>query len=244
MNKTIRGHSYPISDSSIPGYHPVTRWLHAGLVLGVIFQLTCAVLMAHPDHADPSHNKLTLNYEAVAAEMGHPEHEAAELGQLFMGAHRTGGIWVAVIVLANLIWAILLRGVPRKRQISVLFSSLCWREALSIARNIPLMLLGKRPLPEPDNALSLVFEMLGLVVMSAMALTGTVIWMLWAGPGNTVPAVAEFVMGVHTFIAVWLLLYLVGHVSMAFMHARAGDPVFVRILPSKKESTLSQGDKL
>lgn len=226
------------------GYHPVTRWLHAGLILGVIFQLSFAVLMAHPDHQEISHNRPDSHHETIASEVKHSEHEGDELGQFFLQAHRTGGIWVAAIVLANLIWAVLLRGSPRKRQISVLFSAQCWREALSIARNIPLILLGKRALSEPGNALSLVFEMLGLVLMSIMAVSGTVIWTLWAGPGNAVSTQAELVMGLHASVAVWLLLYLVGHVSMAFLHARAGDPVFVRILPSKKGSTLSQGDKL
>ncbi|MDQ6959697.1 MAG: cytochrome b/b6 domain-containing protein, partial [Mariprofundaceae bacterium] len=130
-----------------------------------------------------------------------------------------------------LIWAFLLRGKPRKRQISVLLSRQHWHDALLIARNIPLMLLGKRPLPQPGNALSRVFEMLGLLTMSAMAVTGSIIWSLWAGPGNQVPALAEIVMEIHAAIAILLFCYLAGHVSMALMHARAGDSVFTRILP-------------
>ncbi|WP_227819429.1 cytochrome b/b6 domain-containing protein [Mariprofundus micogutta] len=226
------------------GYHPVTRWLHAGLVLGVMFQLIGALLMAHPDHADTGRNGLVMNHEAVAAEVAHSEHEANELGKFFMSAHRTGGTVVAAIVLVNLIWAVVLRGAPRKRQMSVLGSSRHWHEALSIAKNIPSMLLGRIPLPEPGNSLSLVFEMLGLLTMTTMAVSGTVIWMLWDGPGNTVSAMAETLMGVHASVAVILLLYLVGHVSMALMHAKAGDPVFNRILPKRKRSTAAQGDKL
>ncbi|MDQ6965837.1 MAG: cytochrome b/b6 domain-containing protein [Mariprofundaceae bacterium] len=216
------------------GYHQLTRWLHAGLVLGVIFQLVCAALMAHPDHQDHQDGEqhMPALQHAVAAEMPPMDHIGdSKQGQLLMQAHRTGGILVAVIVLANLIWAFLPRGKPRKRQISVLLSKLHWREALSIARNMPQILLGKRPLPKSDNSLSLVFEMLGLLTMSAMAVTGFIIWILWAGPGNQVTAQAEVVMETHAAIAILLFFYLTGHVSMALMHVRAGDPIFSRILP-------------
>jgi len=224
------------------GYHPVTRWLHAGLVLGVIFQLFCAALMAHPDHEEGKHGAQALNHEAVAAEMHPAAHQEDGFGELLMAAHRTGGIFVAIVVLANLLWAVIARGKPRKRQIGVLFSTEHWRQALSIAKRLPRMLSGKKSLPEPGNALSLVFEMLGLLVMTAMAITGSMIWRLWAGPGNTVSEQAELMMGIHASVAVLLLVYLAGHVSMALMHARSGDPVFSRIFPRGMKNDVLQGE--
>jgi len=225
------------------GYHPATRWLHAGLVLGVLFQLFCAVLMSHPEHEDGKHGEPTLIHQAVAAEVHPVAHKDDGLGELFMAAHRTGGIFVAMIVLANLLWAIIARGRSRKRQVSVLFSSEHWRQALSIARRLPRALLGKNPLPEPGNSLSLVFEMLGLLIMTAMAISGSMIWYLWAGPGNTVSVQAETLMGIHASVAIMLLFYLLGHISMALMHARAGDPVFARIFPVRKKNSALQGEK-
>jgi len=222
--------------SSEQGYHPVTRWLHAGLVLGVIFQLVCAALMTHPDDLAG----VPALQHTVAAEVVPMEHKNSKQGQLLMQAHRTGGILVAVIVLANLIWAFLSRGKPRKRQMSVLLSRQYWRDALLIARNIPQILLGKRPLPQPGNALSLVFEMLGLLTMSAMAVTGFIIWSLWAGPGNQVTAQAEILMATHAAIAILLFCYLAGHILMALMHARAGDPVFARILPQLTKNWIQE----
>lgn len=148
-----------------------------------------------------------------------------------METHRSAGIWVALIVLANLIWAIILRSKPRKRQIAVLFSALHWSEAVSIAKHLPLMLTGKMPLPDSGNSLSLIVEMLGMLTLTAMAATGSIIWLLWAGIGKTVSESAELWMEIHAAFAVLLLLYLAGHVSMALLHWRAGDAVFARIWP-------------
>ncbi len=252
-----------ISPTLISAYHPVTRWLHAGLVLGVIFQLVCASLMAHPEHEEdepggvamahaetaahhPGHVNAvgitaTAHAEPTTSEAGHPTHQKDALGQWLMVAHRTGGILVVLIVLANLVWAVMPRGNPRKRQLTVLFSALHWSESASIAKRLPLMLAGKRPLPEPGNSLSLIFEMLGLLTMTAMAFSGSIIWNLWAGPGNKVSELAEFWMETHAAIAVMLLIYLAGHISMALVHVRAGDPVFARILPMEKKRRTSQG---
>jgi len=223
------------SKSPVPGYHPVTRWLHASLVLGVVFQLICAALMVHPNHADGRSTGSMINHEAVAVEVLQPTHENDKLGEMFMAEHRAGGVLVALIVLANLLWAVIARGNPRKRQIAILVAAQNWWKALSIAKNLPLIISGKKSLPEPDNALSLVFEMLGLLVMSGMAMTGTVIWNLWEGPGHTVSSQAKWMMEIHASVAVLLLLYLAGHISMALVHARAGDPVFARILPLEKK---------
>lgn len=235
-------------------YHPVTRWLHAGLVLGVIFQLTCAAFMAHPEHADgghagavahaegsPAHHSGHVDMASIAAEAQAEPFVMAEtpamdmkkggLSEWLMDAHRTGGILVALILLANLIWAIIPRGTPRKRQIAVLFSALHWREAWLILKRLGLMLVGKGGLPEPGNPLSLIVEMLGMLTMAAMAVSGAVIWSVWAGPSSSVTEYAEVWLGVHETIAVLLLLYLAGHVSMALLHMRSGDLVFSRISP-------------
>lgn len=223
--------SNPHSTGSVPGYHPVTRWLHAALVLSVVFQLICAALMTHPKHADGKNIAHAINHEAVAIQPHMPVHERNTPGERFMEAHRTGGMLVALVVLANLLWAVIARGNPRKRQMAVLFSARYWWKAISIAKYIPLFIAGKKNLPEPGNALALVFEMLGLLVLSAMAITGVAMWNLWDGPGYHVSTQAEWMMEMHASVAVLLLLYLAGHVSMALMHARAGDPVFSRIRP-------------
>jgi len=262
-----------IVSTPVPGYHPVTRWLHAGLVLGVIFQLLCAAQMAHPDHDEAGHDamahsagvsgthaehgsghalaagslhdsghggvpSITKSAQAepmlassMQAEQGQMQHKDSAFSQGLMSAHRSVGVWVALIVLANLLWAVRLRGEPRKRQIGVLLSGVHWREAMSILKHLPSMMMGKRALPEPGNSLSLIVEMFGMLTMTAMAVSGTLIWSLWAGPGNKVSESAELWMGVHGSFAILLFLYLAGHVSMAVLHWRSGDSVFSRVSP-------------
>ncbi|MDX8414123.1 MAG: cytochrome b/b6 domain-containing protein [Mariprofundales bacterium] len=232
----------------VPGYHPVTRWLHAGLVLGVLFQMGCALWMAHPDHQGGGHEGMRMEQSAhgeaahgeaeaqddhasAAPSATHEEHATSEWRQALMQAHRTGGVLVALIVLANLFWALKLRGAPSHRQIGVLYSLSYWRQAAAILVRLPFMLVGKVPLVAPGNALSLIVEMLGLLVMSVMAVTGAVVWRLWSGPGGTVSHDVETLMGIHSFFAILLLCYLVGHVSMALIHAKSGDRVFARISP-------------
>jgi cytochrome b561 len=265
------------SSMPVPGYHPITRWLHAGLVLGVIFQLICAVQMAHPDHDEGGHGSAAMVHADAAAGSyavassahdsahGHSvhgtvpsvttsahaepmlassmqtaqasaQHEDSPFAQSLMSAHRSAGVVVALIVLANLVWALMLRGEPRKRQMSVLLSVEHWREAIAILKHLPGMMMGKRALPAPGNSLSLIVEMFGMLTMTAMAVSGSIIWSMWTGPGNKVSESAELWMEVHGSIAILLFLYLAGHVSMAVLHWRSGDSVFARILPWGQKS--------
>jgi len=235
------------------GYHPITRWLHAGLVLGVIFQLAAASMMAHPEHqhgtGSQSHEAAVLQESKAVgeakhnnvhehaqvkqktAEIAHTAHQNDAFGASLMQAHRSAGLLVVVFVFLNLIWAVLRRGNLKSRQVSVLFSLQHWCEALSIAKRLPLMLIGKSPMIEPGNALALIVEMFGLLTMTAMAITGLVIWNLWTGLGSPVSALAELFMQLHGAVAVVLFVYLAGHVLMALLHVRSGDNVFARIVP-------------
>lgn len=208
-------------------YHPITRWLHAGLVFGVTFQLICVLLMTHPDHMDGEHSIATVH-----SDMHQQESIAqAKLGQWTMSAHRSVGILVVLIVFANFIWALMRRGEAKKRQIAVLFSVIHWRESWQTLKKLLFMFLGKEKLPEPGNSLSLIVEMLGMLTITAMAISGAIIWVTWAGPGDMVTELAETWMGVHAAVAIALFLYLAGHVSMALLYMRSGDAIFSRISP-------------
>lgn len=241
------------------GYHAVTRWLHAGLVVGVVFQLSAALFMAHPEHQHGEETKVsqTSQHHDTAPHHGvnhaashqadtlmvmpepaqHSEHQSTALAKDLMQAHRNIGVGVALIVLMHLFWSLKRRGVEQRRQMGVLFSTQQWVEAAKIAKSLPLIFMGKKPMVESGNALALTVEMMGLLTMTAMAITGVVIWTLWAGLGSDVSRLAEFVMQAHSAVAVVLMVYLAGHVSMALLHVRSGDKVFARIVPcvGKKE---------
>jgi len=126
-------------------YQPVTKWLHAGLVLGVIFQLTCDFLMTHPEHVDGGHGGVAIAHvESVTEDMYHQQSASKDtFGESLMSVHRAGGVFVALIVLANFIWAVIRRGVPRKRQMAVLVSAMHWSESWQILKNFPLCLWVK-----------------------------------------------------------------------------------------------------
>ncbi|MDQ7056952.1 MAG: cytochrome b/b6 domain-containing protein [Ghiorsea sp.] len=242
----------------VQGYHPITRWLHLGLALGVMVQISLALWMAHPEHQHgeaaqvspisqhhdtgqhsganhgASHQVDTLMVmpDPVQAEQPqHSEHQSTALAKDLMQAHRNIGVGVALIVLMHLFWSLKRRGTEQRRQMGVLFSTQQWAEAANIAKSLPMVLIGKKPMVESGNALALTVEMLGLLTMTAMAITGVVIWTLWAGLGSDVSTLAESVMQMHSAIAVVLMLYLAGHVSMALLHVRSGDKVFARIVP-------------
>jgi len=188
--------------------------------------------MAHPEHAEGGHGMAMAHAESVTEDKYHALATSKdEFGEALMSAHRLGGLFVALIVLANLMWAVIRRGEPSKRQIAVLVSATHWRDSRKILKNLLFMFVGKGGLPEPGNALSLIVEMFGMLTMTAMAVSGAIIWSLWAGPGNTVTEQAETWMGIHAAVAILLFLYLAGHVSMALLHMRSGDGVFARISP-------------
>ncbi len=194
---------------SYPGYHPVTRWLHAGLMLGVLLQLGSSLGMAHPD-----------------------EHGASAIGRAWMDFHQWDGLLVASIVLVHLLWSIAPRGNPPSRQIAVLYSAGHWREAGRVLRRLPAALAGSVPFISPVNSLSLIVEMLGLLTMAGMAASGVAI--RWSGAAAThTHASGEFawLLGTHALLAKLLWLYVAGHGFMAWMHARAGARPFARILP-------------
>ncbi len=198
----------------LEGYHPTTRWLHAGLAIGVSLQLFSSLVMSHPD--DPE----------------------TPIGKLWMTFHQLDGLLIASIVLANLIWAIVLRDEEPKRQIAVLFSSQHWREAVLVLKKLPAALIGKTSFISSGNSLAMMIEMFGLLTMAGMAITGTAIWFSHDGAGRIVDdhvtPMMDLLLTIHSGLVNILWLYLLGHVSMSLMHARAGHRPFARISPIKK----------
>jgi len=195
---------------AMQGYHVTTRWLHAGLIVGVLFQLSSSLLMSHPDdHGTP-------------------------FGNLLMSLHQLDGLIVAVIVLANVLWAIVMRGEQNNRQMAVLLSPQHWHDAKVVLGKLPAALLGKSAFIQPNNALSMIIEMLGLLVMAGMAITGTIIWFTSEPSGHSHEHISqgmELLLTSHSLLSKLLWLYVIGHVFMALMHMRAGHRPFARILP-------------
>ena len=94
------------------------------------------------------------------------------MGQLLMAFHQIDGLIIANNVLANFVWAIVLRGNPEKQQISVLFSIRQWKDALSMLRKLPAVLTGKTPFNEqPRGKTTGLFIRRGMQIMAAFYLS-------------------------------------------------------------------------
>jgi len=192
-------------------YTTLTRWLHAGVALGAVYQLTTSLILLPPDE------------------------KGSALGHSMMEAHELGGLVVAAIVIAHFIWSLFLR-MKQPSSIWILFSRSQWAHATSLIPAVLSALIGKSKLPEPGNSLSKVVEMLGLLVMVFMASTGIAIWI--GLPENNlaiIPQDAEFLMHIHSLASNLLWAYIIGHVCMVVAHIRTGDSVMKRISPFYNE---------
>ncbi|MBL1353616.1 MAG: cytochrome b/b6 domain-containing protein [Zetaproteobacteria bacterium] len=203
------------TQDTLEDYHSTTRWLHAGLAIGVSLQLFSSLVMSHPDDSETA------------------------MGKILMTFHQLDGLFIAAIVLANLIWAIVRRGEESKRQIGVIFSSHHWRETGLVVKKLPAALMGKTAFVSAGNSLAMIIEMFGLLAMAGMAITGTGIWFLHDGVSRIVEDHVTPMMGllltIHSGLSNFLWLYVLGHVSMSLMHMRAGHRPFSRISPFKKQ---------
>jgi len=197
-------------------YMQLTRWLHTGLALGAIYQLTTSLILLPPDE------------------------KGSALGHRMMEAHELGGLVVAAIIIAHFIWSLFLRQ-ERPSSIWILFSLSQWGRAFFLIPTFLYAFVGKLKLPEPDNSLAKIVEMLGLLVMVFMAVTGIAIWI--GIPENNllaIPKEIEFLMHIHSLASNFLWAYIIGHVCMVVVHIRAGDTVIKRISPFHSETNTNK----
>jgi len=192
-------------------YTMLTRYLHAGIALGAVYQLATSLILLPPDE------------------------KGSALGHSMMEAHELGGLVVAAIIIAHFIWSLLLRK-ECSSSIWVLSSLGQWRSAFFLIPNFLYAFIGKLKLPEPGNSLAKIVEMLGLLVMLFMAVTGIAIWVNL--PENNladIPKEVEFLMYIHSLASKFLWAYIIGHTCMVVAHIRAGDAVIKRISPFHNE---------
>jgi cytochrome b561 len=175
-----------------------TRLLHLGLALAVTTQLGLSLVMAAPD--------------------AHHQHPTALEANTFE-AHEWVGMAALAIVLAHWLWSAFAdKGIG----LSHLFP---W--SLQGRREIAsdLWKLWSRQLPEGGarGGLPGLVHGLGLLVVSAMVLTGSVIFFSLPENGGPVPERVQDVVEVHQFIASFVWIYWFGHVGLAIVHHFAGN---------------------
>jgi cytochrome b561 len=174
-----------------------TRLLHLGLALAVTAQLALSLVMPAPGVHHHRHTPLQADSFEI---------------------HEWVGMATLGIVLAHWLWTAFAR---ESVGLSRLFP---WRSRARREVYSDLRGLGSRQLPHggPRGGLPGLVHGLGLLAVSGMALTGSVIFFWLPENGAAVPAGAKNVIEIHQFIANFVWVYWFGHVGLAVLHRLAG----------------------
>jgi len=181
----------------------LTRALHSVLAVAVIYQLASSLVMEGPKHG----------------------HEAPGLRGLLFESHEWMGLGATAVVVLFWVWSLVRRGETRLGELFPWFS----RERMQALKEDLVRLAGalrRRNLPpyEPRSPLAAAIHGLGLALVGAMALTGTVYFIFhgWAGEAG---AAAKAAVEVHTTLANLVWAYLIGHAGMALLHQLFGHDI-------------------
>jgi len=187
-------------------YDRVTRGLHALFAVTVVTQLVTGLIMHVP----------------------HPGRSISPIGNLFFEIHRWSGLSTACFMLLHWVWLLSGHLTEGWMRLFPWFSSEGRRQVLSGLRTFPAWILGK-PGGEADlDRMAGAVHGLGLVVVSAMAGTGTAIFFGMAPSGAEETTVA-IIREIHGFLAGFVVAYLAGHVGMAVLHQYRGERIITRM---------------
>src|ERR1039457_1513546 len=184
-------------------YSRFIRLSHALTAVAITFQLVISLFMDHPHPGKP----MTIG------------------GGLYFRWHE----WVGLAALAFLAFGWIYRLLNWKRESQGgLFP---WVESpgrLSLVGEAgELLLLRWTRIPE-DGALVGTIHGLGLLIASAMVITGAVLYVA-LGPQDTVTSPVNSLMNLHSFLSTFMWVYLCGHAFMALWHQYMGHGSLARV---------------
>jgi cytochrome b561 len=194
--------AYPPMQSATR-YGRFVRLSHALVAAAIVFQLASSLIMDHPHAKKP----MTVD------------------GGLYYRWHE----WVGLAALAILACSWVYRVLTWKRETQgriFPWVTAAGRSAL-VVETKRFLSLRWTTIPE-DGALAGTVHGLGLLIASAMALTGGAIY-LALGPHDIVTPAAHSIMDLHSFLSTFMWIYLCGHAAMALWHQFAGHGSFARI---------------
>jgi cytochrome b561 len=184
-----------------PGAEPVkrshlTRALHLVLLLAVAHQLLNSEFMSRPEHGAPASVLFVMHEYVGLASFG--------------------------VVLAFWVWTLIRRGETR---VDTLFPWLFPARMREIFTEITgaAGLTGMELVERAGAILAGAVHGLGLLVVSGMAVTGTVYYFTTGTP------LAEQVLDLHRLIANLMWAYLIGHGGVAVLHHLLGSDLFLRM---------------
>jgi len=182
-------------------YDRITRWLHAGIALGVMVQLFSSLFMEPPA----------------------PGRPLAEPGYHFFLVHRWSGIIVVILVIFHWLWGLNGHVAGGWGHLFPWFSGRRLRDFMSDLKKVPKWLQGAFPGQREETIpLAGAIHGLGLLVVSAMALSGTTIFFGMGSHGSMSGFVAMVREG-HMVMGNVIWIYFLGHAGIAVLHQWRGD---------------------
>ena len=138
--------------------------------------------------------------------------------------HTWIGIAGFVTVFAFWIWSLVRRRETSFSELIPWFSPTRRRALLADIRKHVRLLLSFQ-LPDDDHGgLSSAVHGLGLLVVTAMATSGTLYYFVFQGT-----ALGKLVLEAHELLANFMWAYLIGHATLALIHQLMGHPIFARM---------------
>lgn len=176
----------------------MTRWLHAGIALGVAAQLGLSLFMEAPDDTD----------EVMAS--GFPL-------QLFE-AHESIGMALLALLVLHWLWSLSGHVEGGFGHLFPWFSGKRMSKVIAEAKDI---LRLKVPDPETSNEFAGAVHGLGLLVATILAVSGAVIFFNVSETGHWTKLGNNY-HEIHETIAPLMWAYLIGHFAVAVIHKRMG----------------------
>lgn len=170
-----------------------TRVLHGGLALAILTQLLTSLAMEGPDDV--------------------------QSGDLLFQIHRYSGLTAALLALA--LWLVILT----RRRGTDLGALLPWFSGTRLSAlwfdlrvHMAALIRLRLPAHDPDAALPAAVHGLGLLLISAMALSGTIYFLqVMLGVHSAEPD-GMLAMTVHVMLANLVWAYLIGHAGLGMLH--------------------------
>ena len=181
-----------------------TRILHAALAIAIVHELVVSLFMERPKPG------------------GHPENLAFEL-------HETVGLISLGLLGAFWLWAMLRRREEGLGALFPWFSTERRDRVLADIRNHGHSLVRLRlPSPEARTPLASAVHGLGLLVATAMAATGAIVYAVMGADGS-LSGGGRLVLEFHEVLSNLMWAYLIGHAGIAIIHDIAGHRVLGRM---------------
>lgn len=204
MNDTA---TTPLKTETSSAHSPTSRLLHMGMAVGVTLQLLLSTGMARP----------------------RPSIVRSTLEGLAFSLHEYLGLLSLVLILAWLWW------LTRRRDEPTLDNLFPWvdqagRSALTASVAIALQQARHGRLAETAELEPLVKTVhgLGLVCISVMAFSGSLVWLGMDADG-AMPIWTRLLLEIHQLTANFAWVFVIGHAGMALLHQLRGEETLVRM---------------